>query len=319
MKSAAIICAVGIVCQSGLVLGAEQVNTALITLVAESNRLNRGMLNAVSLEYSTSIRVLDGGKPAVGPDNNVDKTGRYAFKGEQVFQEEVLTSCDNLTLRYVRSGEEVRCRVSSSKMVGGVVLIGTREKCTIKPGSLDPWSQVDDGVSDRLDKLPEGSEVTEILPVVEGGVEYVKAVVVCPNGPGVRVPYTIWYSVKNNYLPVRHEYSWRSSDGSLTGSGEVTSIGEYEINGSTVYLPLAVRTRRVVNDQTTVETVRNTNPSSVEINPCLSDELFVVAVQDGDQLIDKDTDLELIGPGGRNLLMGVTESRMRNLGPSTQP
>ena len=272
----------------------------LLSVIAESNRLNRKILNSFDSQYSLAI-----GKPK----KLVQKSGRYAFSADNIYSMDTVLD-SNITFHYVQRGEFRKRRMS---LEPGLVLMGSTPESEITPGTPDPWSMIDEGVSSQLDNLDKEKygEVVSVESLQLENNNIIKVVIMTPQQlpDGTKVSYSVemQYSENDGYLPVKYELNYNSDlkpglGGSTVFKGEVRKILKYDVNGSTLFLPVYLHEDVYRNGKLLRTKQYNVDPNSVRINPDLPDTLFQIEIQPDDQVINKDLDMELQGPGGRNLI-----------------
>ncbi len=293
-------------------------NRDTIALIAEANRANRCVLRSFDCSYmfeftypeDKGTAIVEGAKPTIS------KSGRFAFKGAQECCRE--TFREGPAVAYVRNGTQRKKRTKDADSPG-LVITGSTEESGVRPGTPDPWTVVDEGLSTVLDRMPESRGR---VVAVEDNVEWssrkcikvtVEIPTTLPDGTKESTPLILWYSVNDGYLPIRYELRWKGHGQwpETHGWGEVRTIKKYDADGTAVYVPLDLYEEVRHEGRLTRKKSYRVNDSSVRINTELPDELFQIKIEPEDQVINKDIDLEVQGPSkqGRQLLSDLYADR----------
>ncbi len=285
-------------------LGARELE--LLGLIAESNRANVSHIHSLDCYYSHDFaNPVQGCEPLHSADDalakKLAKKGRYAFSGNREYSREEIVSGNEGGVLFVRNGSRVWTRSGVPTEAPGLVGIGTASNPAMKPGTPPPFKLVDNGLSERLDALDPQNEGRVISVGTEdvGGEGFVQVVV----SRSVRLPedgrseITLWFAPHFGYT-----LSKRSSVSSgVPGCGKedmIRSVGEvtwkrFNVNGSSVYLPLETRSTDTLNRRVLRREDYAIDPTSVRINVDLPDELFMFEVKPDDQVMDLDAGIQL--------------------------
>jgi len=297
----------------------DQREDELIDTIVQANRANKRSLESLDLNYM--VEVISPG--AESKSSRIVKKGRYAFSGDRDFSSETIEGKGE-GIVYVRDGSKLRMRTISPNG-SNLVAIGSVGIANIYPGSPDPWSSFDGGISTRLDSLEQKGEgkVLSAEEVFENGESQIKVIIQkpmpTPDGKQFMIPVTVWYSVKNGYLPVA--CSWGLDDkwtgrGRIEGRSEVRKFGRYEVNGNEVFIPLDARDILTRGDATE-SIIYMVDTKSVRINPSLPSDFFEIPIGPQDQVMNLDLGVEVQGPGGRAFLMEVPDAKTIGIAPES--
>ena len=288
----------------------------ILSIIAMSNRLNKQILNSFNCEY-TSTYQLSGGMER-------KQIGRYAFSGEREYHRKDNVGTSKDYLHYVRNGIHVRSTGSPR-----FIKFGTQGKARIRPPSPDPWAVAGGtgaGVIPELDRLnPKYDKVASVEETLSDGRRYVIVGIeqhfATTPGDGCDNILTIHFSVEDGFMPVRVKSKTpKKSDQnkSFSYNAMVTKILEYQIQDSTLYLPVEFHQETYRGGKLHRTRHYRIDEESVEVNPDLPDELFRIDIQPGDLVIDKDLDMQLTNLSGLDLF-GSKVSFESTIGGSDLP
>jgi len=279
----------------------------ILETIEQSNRANRELLQSFDMKYSSKITVPAEGKSAIdeGSGYVIDKSGRYAFSGDKEYGEENIAN-SNRQLLFVRNGSQVRMR-KTGPGEGGSVGIGTYGKCKLRPGTPDPWTLIDNGLSTRLTSLDPDSEgeVVRVERLSEKDRQYVKVVIEkpmeAPDGSHFPVEVNLTYSAEYGYTLKRlscefydkwvRQETYREFD-------ECTEIKRYNVNGNEVFLPVKRRCKTSWGENLTSQSMYEVDAESVRLNPELPEDMFKIEIRPDDAVVNMDVGVEIEGPVG---------------------
>jgi thiol-disulfide isomerase/thioredoxin len=262
----------------------------LIAIISAANRANRAKLTSFDCRYKRTSKI------------SFERTysGRYAFSSDRIHSEETNVVTGDGALYVKASGKAWRAiPILSPK----VLLFSSKGHSDIRPICPDPWSQMDGDIGSRIDQLK--SKFDHITSVKRITIEKRRLVLVqidqrLATEPLYRFSHRLicHFSVAEGYLPVRIEAFSINESGELIPSyfKEVTKINSYGVNGETVYLPVEFHSTYYQKGRKCREGNYRIIEESVRINPELSEELFKVKINPGDQINDKDRKLTWIVP-----------------------
>ena len=277
----------------------------LLKAIGESNRGNLELLQSVKLEYSY---VHASGMDENGvPSDVVKKVGTYAFSGNREYSLDQIP-VNGFSLAYVRNGNQARAAMPGTPRL---LTMGRSDNHRIRKGTPNPWEIVLDGIAQRIDRLDASDGIiTDVATAtLDDGTSVVRVTLERQQSEaagGNIVVYNIDFATAKRYTPVRLFGKSFTSDRSQVigaGLGEVTQILEYEIGGTKMFLPASYRESAMVADRPSYERTYVVDASTVQINPQLPDELFVMEIRPEDQVMNLDLDLELRNPFGREVIL----------------
>ena len=290
----------------------DAVDIAMLKKIAVMNRANRKIFDSFTCEYTMKMGMIDeDAAKKMGIPKSVDKRGKYALKENKEYSRETIGSAQQ-GLTFIRNGSLLLLR-KNTPGIQNLVGIGTQGIARIRPGTQDPWSVLDKGISGDIDNLdPNFGRVTSTKRVNVDGSEYIEVVIarkiIQPNGIKETVPLKVLYSDEKGYLPVKYECEISSKIGngkieSLRECGAYFKIVKYDVNGNELYLPMGYHRELERNGVKYQVWDYNIIPESVGINSELPDELFDITVKPDDHVVNLDLNMELQGPHGRTFML----------------
>jgi hypothetical protein len=291
-----------LLCCAGAFAKINQDDMRLISTIAEYNRANQQILNSFDCKYNYTFHFFNNVpfESRLDSQRKIEKNGRYAFSGEKVYSREDLVG-SKVYLHYVRNETQER---AASQENPRLVQYGTKDKAGLQPGTPNPWRNAGGYITPELDKLnPKYNKILSVEQSQLDGHEYIVVNIAQRLASSPENQYdtslTIHFSVENGFLPVRFEtklYKKIPKKDSFSSVEKVTKIVQYQVQGSTLYLPVECNTETYRNGKLRKSRHYKIYEESVKINPELPDEIFRIDIKPGDQVIDKDIGMELANP-----------------------
>jgi|GEM_PF-6063474 len=270
--------------------------SALLHKIAAMNRANYEKVKSFECEYTRRIS-----GPSDGSEPSERKVkGRWVMKGDKAYVWEAWSTGEEST--FVRNANMDWSR-RKSRGQPGLASIGSTDAGNLRPPMPDPLSMMDDGTARRIDRLdPNSRQVSSVREVEIDGRKLIEVTIhnrgKGADGSPVTFPVKIFHSVSQGYLPVRSECDFVSppSQGVDIHQSTKAEIVKLDVNGSDLFVPVAYtyNSRFHGNEPLIIEV--SILPDTIRINPEVPDDLFVIQIEPGDQVIDADTHKELQGP-----------------------
>lgn len=279
---------------------------AIVELIAKCNRANRQMLNSLDCNYHVEI---------AGPDNRespLRKDGRFAFAGDKVYLHEQIAGTENY-ITHVQNGSGLR---QASKGDPRIIEIGTVGKATIKPGTPDPWTMLDGGLSMRLDAMKdEDGSVVAVSRQQHAGspcvILDVKRSMPGPTGEPMPVLVKLYYSQNANYVPVRVEAKTEPGTSHEVGFAVDVRLLELSVNGSTCYMPSRITETGNLDGKEVHKVDYTIDEASVQVNPTLPDSLFTLDIQPMDHVVNQDLQMDVQNRYGLSLVEPYLDQQIK--------
>lgn len=290
----------------------------LLKIIVNANRANKQLLNSFDCKYTYNMMLPKEGSSLTQDVEfrEINKIGRYAFSGDKVYSLESTQAYDKL--HFVRNGTKMTVKSSLPEVPYNLIAIGSNEKSKLRPGTPDPWTVIDGGLCLQFDNYDEKiyGKISSVRYTEESKKKCIEVVVLqdnkMPDGSSIKQKLTALYSIEDGYLPVKCSSEVTMGESVMKGCGDVKSIRQYDIKGNTLYLPIDF-IEETTNGKNIIRTMHYTiDVNSVRINPDFPEDFFTIEVQPTDQVVNKDVDVEIQGPGRRDFFVTLNENELKS-------
>jgi len=280
-----------------------------LAMIAQHLRANREVLNSFECEYVRShenstfgIQLMKERSKSRNPNIIIDMPEKMLYKGHFAFKDDKVLSFEDIEdtndyLHFIKNGKQLR---TISQNNPRTFVLGTEGNSNIRPPVPDPWAYTGHPLIYKLYKLDKRQEkVISVDSKFERGKELIVVTIEQRPEEPVVITVTIDFSVQDGYLPVRVRQEIKTKSGEepeYISDATISKILKYDFDDKSLYLPVSYNQKVYRDGKLSSTSDFNIKEETVKINPDLPDDIFLVDIQPGDMVVDKDKGIQYTAP-----------------------